>query len=126
MRAVGRRDTPQEKAVRSALHRRGLRFRVDNRPVKGIRRKADIVFGPARVAVFVDGCFWHGCPLHATWPKTNGEWWKNKLEANQRRDRDTDRRLEEAGWLVIRVWEHEDPEASAIVVANAVKARRRP
>src|SRR5215207_4342941 len=109
MRATGRRDTAPEVALRSELHRLGLRYRVDRSPVLGVRRRADVVFGPARVAVFVDGCFWHGCPIHGTWPKKNADFWRDKIETNMRRDTDTDRRLEEAGWLVIRIWEHEDP-----------------
>jgi len=125
MRAVGRRVTPPEIAIRSILHRRGLRFRVDKAPLKGLRRKADIVFGPTLVAVFIDGCFWHGCPLHATWPKSNAEWWRNKIRANQERDRDTDRKLEQAGWSVIRVWEHDDPENSADWIETIVRAAKK-
>lgn len=89
-----------------------------------MRRRADIVFGPSKVAVFVDGCFWHSCPDHSTIPKNNRAWWVDKLDANVRRDRDTDRQLEEAGWLVIRVWEHEDIGEAAERVSTAVGARR--
>jgi DNA mismatch endonuclease, patch repair protein len=71
--------------------------------------------------VFVDGCFWHGCPEHASWPKANAEWWKAKIEANRARDRDTDRRLTEAGWMVIRVWEHEDTVTAADRVESAIR-----
>jgi len=113
-----------EMAIRSILHRNGLRYRVDATPISGLRRRADIVFGPARVAVMVDGCFWHSCPLHATQPKANAEWWKAKLARNVDRDRDTDERLTEAGWLVIRVWEHENPEDAAREIMTAVKSRR--
>src|SRR5919204_4874110 len=98
MQATRQRDTPAEVALRSALHRLGLRFRVQRRPVAGLKRRADIVFAPAQVAVFVDGCFWHGCPEHATWPKKNADWWQEKIEGNRRRDADTDARLTEAGW----------------------------
>lgn len=118
------RDTAPERALRSLLHRRGLRFRVDYPPVRGVRRRADIVFTRARVAVFIDGCFWHGCPVHATWPRTNAAFWKDKIETNRARDRDTDRRLEEAGWVVLRFWEHEAPEAAAERVASVVATRR--
>jgi DNA mismatch endonuclease (patch repair protein) len=78
-----------------------------------MRRRADLVFPSARVAVFVDGCFWHGCPEHATWPKQNAGWWRDKIEANRRRDRDTDARLREVGWQPVRVWEHEPVEEAA-------------
>src|SRR4051794_37394923 len=90
------RDTAPELALRRAVHAKGLRYRVDVAPVRGIRRRADLVFTRARVAVFVDGCFWHGCPVHATWPATNAEFWREKLEANRRRDRDTDSQLRAA------------------------------
>jgi DNA mismatch endonuclease (patch repair protein) len=83
------------------------------------------VFGPARVAVFVDGCYWHGCPEHATWPKTNSEFWHSKILRNQERDRDTDLKLTEVGWAPMRVWEHEDPAAAARRIAEVVKARRK-
>ncbi len=117
-----RRDTAPEVALRSALHRSGLRYRVDF-PLPGLRRRADIAFPAARVAVFVDGCFWHGCPEHGSWPKENAPWWREKIEANRRRDRDTDARLRDAGWLPLRVWEHEPAEAAAERVAEAVRAR---
>ncbi|WP_424213631.1 very short patch repair endonuclease [Streptomyces sp. BI20] len=118
------RDTGVEVALRRALHAAGLRFRVHRKPVKGVRREADVVFGPARVAVFVDGCFWHGCPLHATWPANNAEFWRAKIEGNRARDRDTDARFAAAGWLSVRVWEHESPAEAADRVAAAVLARR--
>jgi DNA mismatch endonuclease (patch repair protein) len=124
MRRQARRDTAPELALRRALHRRGLRYRVDRAPLVGIRRRADIVFTRVRTAVFVDGCFWHSCPLHATVPKANREWWVAKLAANVERDRATDRRLEEAGWSVRRVWEHEDMELTASSIADHVRARR--
>lgn len=90
----------------------------------GLRRRADVVFGPARVAVFVDGCFWHGCPVHATWPKANSDYWREKIETNRLRDRDTDQRLAAAGWLVVRVWEHERPEEAAQRIEAVVRSRR--
>ncbi|MBW3669810.1 MAG: very short patch repair endonuclease [Actinobacteria bacterium] len=117
------RDTDPERALRSSLHRRGLRYRLHRRPVPGLRRQADIVFGPARVAVFVDGCFWHCCPEHTTSPKSNAAWWSAKLAANVARDRDTDEQLAVAGWAVVRVWEHEDPVAAAARVAQVVRSR---
>jgi DNA mismatch endonuclease (patch repair protein) len=124
MQATRQRDTPAEVALRSALHRLGLRFRVQRRPVTGLKRRADVVFAPARVAVFVDGCFWHGCPEHATWPKTNAAWWREKIEGNRRRDADTDARLAAAGWSSVRVWAHEKPTEAAERVAAIVRARR--
>ena len=117
-------DTSPERALRSLLHRRGLRYRLHRRPIAGLRRQADLVFAGARVAVFVDGCFWHCCPEHATSPKANGAWWAAKLARNVERDRDTDRRLAEAGWTVVRVWEHEDPAAAADRVAALVGKSR--
>ncbi|MEU7023474.1 very short patch repair endonuclease [Streptomyces sp. NPDC046203] len=117
-------DTGVEKALRSALHRAGLRYRVHRRPLKGVRREADIVFGPAKVAVFVDGCFWHGCPEHATWPKRNSQFWREKIEKNRARDADTDARLREAGWLAVRVWEHETAAEAAARVATVVAERQ--
>lgn len=113
MRRQARRDTAAELAIRREVWRRGLRYRVDAKPLAGLRRRADLVFTRALVAVYVDGCFWHRCPVHATIPRSNGEWWAAKLEANVRRDRDTDGRLWVAGWTVVRVWEHEDPASAA-------------
>lgn len=123
MEATGRRDTAAEMALRSVLHRRGLRFRVDQAPIRGVRRRADIVFRKARVAVYVDGCFWHCCPVHGTWPKANAEWWREKLETNRRRDADTDRKLRDVGWIPVRVWEHEDPRQAADRIEQAVRGR---
>ncbi len=123
MERQAQRDTKPELALRRELWRRGLRYRVDRPPIKGMRRRADIVFGPSRVAVFVDGCFWHSCPEHATIPKNNREWWVHKLEANVRRDRDTDRELEEASWLVVRVWEHEHAATAAQRIEFEVRRR---
>ena len=110
MQAAKPRDTAPEKTLRSALHNKGLRFRIDQKPIKELNRKADIVFRSVKVAVFVDGCFWHDCPIHGTQAKANAEFWKNKLEQNQARDLDTNKQLEKAGWRVVRVWDHENPE----------------
>ncbi|MFD3483361.1 very short patch repair endonuclease [Streptomyces sp. NPDC058665] len=113
------RDTAPEVAVRKILHAAGLRYRV-NVPVPDMpRRTIDIVFGPAKVAVFLDGCFWHGCPEHATQPKSNAEWWRTKLDKNIARDRETTEHLEAQGWTVLRFWEHEDPEVISRTVARA-------
>lgn len=117
-----RRDTAPELALRRELHRRGLRYRVDA-ALPGIpRRRADVVFGRAKVAVFVDGCFWHGCPEHGRKPVNNAAWWVLKLEGNVARDRDTDARLQAQGWTVLRFWAHED----MVVAASTVEARVRP
>lgn len=129
MRAVRQRDTDIEVALRSELHRLGLRFRINQLLLAGSRRRADVVFRSVRVAVYVDGCFWHGCPLHGSWPKSNAEWWRKKLEDNQRRDRDTDSRLREIGWTVIRVWGHEKPAEAGAKIADVVRSlapHRRP
>jgi DNA mismatch endonuclease (patch repair protein) len=117
------RGTAIEFALRRELHRRGLRYRLHRRPITGLRREADIVFPRAQVAIFVDGCFWHACPTHATWPKVNAEFWRTKIERNRERDRETDARLADAGWTVVRVWEHDDPVASAVHIEEVVAAR---
>ncbi|ORM10260.1 very short patch repair endonuclease [Prescottella equi] len=122
MRAQRRRDTAPEVALRRELHRRGARFFVDRAPLRGLRRRADLVFPRRRVAVYVDGCFWHSCPQHATSPKNNAQWWADKLAANVVRDRDTDTRLADAGWTVVRIWEHEDPTEAADRVQAALRA----
>jgi DNA mismatch endonuclease, patch repair protein len=122
MENQARRDTRPELAVRRAVWRRGLRYRVDISPLPKMRRRADMVFTKAKVAVYIDGCFWHSCPEHATTPKANRDWWIEKLATNVRRDRDTDERLEAAGWAVVRIWEHEDPERAADRVEEAVSS----
>jgi DNA mismatch endonuclease (patch repair protein) len=124
MRRQRRRDTRPEIALRRELHHLGVRYRVDEAPLRDSRTRADVVFRPASVAVYVQGCFWHGCPEHMTWPSANADWWRDKIEANVARDRDTDRRLADAGWLPIRIWEHEDPKLAAARVAEIVRSRR--
>lgn len=121
---VRRRDTKPELALRRELHRRGLRFRVDRAVTANKRRRVDIAFGPARVGVFVDGCFWHGCPLHATQPRANADYWREKIARNIERDRETDAELAAAGWVAVRVWEHEDVEPAADHIEALVVARR--
>lgn len=120
MERQARRDTKPELELRGAVWRLGLRYRVDIAPIPG-RRRADLVFTRAKVAVYLDGCFWHSCPSHATIPKANREWWVEKLKTNVRRDRDTDRRLAEAGWTIVRVWEHEAPDVAAARIALIVR-----
>lgn len=114
-----RRDTTPELALRRELWRRGLRgYRLDWR-VPGLRRRTDLAWPGRRLAVFVDGCYWHQCPDHGRLPTANRTWWREKLARNVRRDRDTDERLRAAGWTVVRVWEHEDPTKAADRVAAA-------
>lgn len=122
MRRQRQRDTAAEVAIRSLLHRSGFRFRVDY-PLPGLRRRADIAFPRARVAVMVDGCFWHSCPQHGTQPKENAAWWREKIECNVARDRDTDARLAAAGWVSLRIWEHEDPAEAAARISTVVAER---
>jgi len=123
MRRTRQRDTPAEIALRSELHRRGFRFRLQ-RSIEGVTRtRPDIVFVSARVAVFIDGCFWHSCPQHATVPKVNRAWWEAKLRANVDRDRRQTRAIEAAGWKVVRVWEHEDPSDAADRVESVLDAQ---
>ncbi|GAA2530927.1 hypothetical protein GCM10010423_27960 [Streptomyces levis] len=117
------RDTKPEKLLRSALHRHGLRYRVGVRPIPDLRRTADVVFTRARVAVFVDGCYWHGCPEHHRPAKKGAAFWQDKIAGNQARDAETNKALNNAGWHVIRVWEHEDPEQAARIVVEAVRSR---
>jgi DNA mismatch endonuclease (patch repair protein) len=96
-------------------------------PVPGARRRTiDIVFGKIKLAVFMDGCFWHGCPQHATQPKANAEWWRTKLDKNMARDRETTDQLRAAGWTVLRFWEHESPEEVARQITDTVTERRSP
>lgn len=116
MKAVRQTGTLPELLVREALDARGLTYEVNARPLPGLRRTADILFREEKVAVFVDGCFWHGCPEHGTQAKANKQFWAEKIARNKERDRDTDRRLDEAGWAVVRVWEHEDPKEVAQMV----------
>lgn len=123
MQSTPRRDTTAELRVRRRLHSMGLRYTVDSRPLLESPRRADVVFRRARVAVFVDGCFWHGCPDHGTWPRANGEFWRAKIAANLKRDADTNERLQDRGWLAIRVWEHEDPQNAAKRIAQGVRSR---
>lgn len=124
MQAIRSRDTKPERLIRSLLHAQGLRYRVAAKPLPDLRRTADIVFGPAKVAVFIDGCYWHGCPEHYVPPKTNSGYWSGKVAGNMARDRDTDQRLREAGWTVLRFWEHEPSSDCALRIAAEVDKRR--
>jgi DNA mismatch endonuclease, patch repair protein len=109
MRSVRRKDTAPELAVRHGLFSRGLRYRVDYLlPIEGRRRRADVAFPGLKIAVFIDGCWWHGCGLHGGQAKTNTAWWRDKIASNIARDRDTDSRLRNIDWRVCRYWEHDD------------------
>lgn len=124
MQAVPQRDTPCELALRRELFRRGLRYRVDTQPVSGRRFRADLVIKKYRLAIFVDGCFWHGCPVHGTLPKVNAEFWREKLAANVQRDGLNTKLLQDLGWKVFRIWEHESPyEAADYIMAYVEKFR---
>jgi DNA mismatch endonuclease (patch repair protein) len=115
------RDTTPELILRLELHRRGLRYFVHRKPMASLRRESDILFPRARVAVFVDGCFWHGCPEHGTWPSNNGDFWREKIEGNVIRDADTDASLQAEGWTVIRIWEHDATVLAADQIEEAVR-----
>jgi DNA mismatch endonuclease, patch repair protein len=118
------RDTSPEVALRSALHKKGLRFRKHRRPLKSLRCDADLVFAREKVAVFIDGCFWHGCPQHGRRPKANAPYWRAKIDRNQARDARNDAVLRAAGWRVIRAWEHESTTVVAGRVVQAILSRR--
>lgn len=123
MSRLARRDTAPEVALRQAMHRRGMRFRVQMKVPGNNRRTIDIAFTRVRLAVYVDGCFWHGCPEHHVRPRANSEWWEWKIARNQARDRDTDQALLVSGWAVHRVWEHELPEQAAYIVERVYRDR---
>lgn len=124
MHANRRRDTGPELAVRRSLHARGLRYRVDVAVEPGIRSRPDIAFTRRRVAVYIDGCFWHGCPAHRSQPKANAAYWTPKLQQNVERDRRVTDALTMAGWTVLRFWEHEDPTAVADAIDDVVRPDR--
>lgn len=126
MKANRGRDTKPEMAVRRALHALGYRYRVDVRPEPNLNRRADLVFTRPKVAVFVDGCYWHGCPKHYTSPVTNASFWSGKIAGNRERDAETTRLLEAAGWSVVRAWEHEPTEDVVSRVREAIQRRSEP
>ena len=114
MRRMPSKNTKPEVALRRELHKLGLRYRIHANELPGT---PDIVFTKAKMAVFVDGCYWHFCPVHANLPKTNRRWWRKKFTENRKRDERNDRELESMDWMPIRTWEHEDP----IETARAIK-----
>lgn len=120
MARVRQLGTDAELALRQEMYRIGLRYRVGYQVLKNPRRIADVAFPGRKIAVFVDGCFWHGCPGHATWPKRNAEFWRQKIEANRQRDTDTNAKLEAIGWMVLRFWSHESPIKAAELIACVV------
>ena len=122
MQANRARDTGPELAVRKLLHAAGLRYRVAIQPLAGVRRRADIVFPARRVAVFIDGCFWHGCPEHGRKEfHRNAAYWTDKIAGNRARDLETNDLLSEAGWHVLRFWEHEEPNEVATAIQQALR-----
>jgi DNA mismatch endonuclease (patch repair protein) len=125
MRGNKKVDTRPELAVRRLIHARGLRYRVAHRiALPELKVRPDIVFTRQRLAVFIDGCFWHGCPDHGTSPRSNPAYWDSKIARNQERDQQIDAALEANGWSVLRAWEHEAPEIVAAAVAQEVAGRQ--
>lgn len=124
MQRVRQQTTSAETARRRELHACGLRYRVQVPVLTKPRRVADVAFSGLRVAAFVDGCFWDGCPEHTTWPKANADFWRSKVLANKERDLDSDRRRREDGWVVVRAWAHEAPSAVASPVVGVVRSRQ--
>jgi DNA mismatch endonuclease (patch repair protein) len=125
MARVRQKGTDAELSLRKELHARGLRYRLHVPLLTKPRRVADIVFSGAKVAIFVDGCFWHGCSEHASWPKSNAQFWREKIETNRARDADTDRRLQTSGWRVVRVWSHESASEAAERIKDIVRTAGR-
>lgn len=124
MQANRSRDTGPEIAVRRILHANGYRYRVHFQPEPGLRRRADIVFTRQRVAIFIDGCFWHGCPEHGRRNfNHNVDYWPSKIATNRARDLETTAALQDAGWQVLRFWEHEGPEIISALIQKELTAR---
>ncbi|WP_241990437.1 MULTISPECIES: very short patch repair endonuclease [Cryobacterium] len=117
-------DTGPELAIRRILHRRGMRFRVNMRPIPNLRRTGDIVFTRWKVAVYIDGCFWHGCPVHYVPPKTNAHYWAPKIRRNVERDAETNETMRLAGWTTMRFWSHQSPAEVAQEICVAIGSRR--
>ncbi len=124
MQAIRSRDTKPEWVIRRLVHAQGLRYRVAAPPLPSLRRTADLVFRPAKVAVFIDGCYWHGCPEHYVPPKTDPGYWSDKVARNMARDEDTNEQLIAAGWTVLRFWEHESPDDCVLRIVAVVKELR--
>lgn len=124
MRSNRGRDTSLELRVRRELHRRGHRYRVDFAPLPGLRSRADIVFTRTRLAVYLDGCFWHGCPEHGVSPAANPDYWIPKLARNKERDAHATAALQDAGWIALRFWEHESTTLVVDRIDEVQRARR--
>ncbi len=124
MRATRQHGTKPEVALRGALNQLGIVYHVDQSPVSGLKSRPDLIFEDTRIAVYVDGCFWHSCPIHGTLPKSNRQWWQAKLEANRQRDAKANDVLASAGWYVVRVWEHADPITVAKELADLIAQRQ--
>lgn len=124
MQANRSRDTSPELAVRRELHKRGMRYRVCYPPLPGARRTVDVAFTAVGVAVLIDGCYWHGCPLHYREPRSNIAYWAVKIARNVARDGETTALLQAAGWTVLRFWEHEDAAQVADTIEAAVRSAR--
>lgn len=124
MQANRSKDTAPELAVRRLLHAQGLRYRVNTRPLKQVRRTADIVFGPTKTVVFIDGCFWHACPEHYSEPRANTAYWRPKIARNVERDEQINQMLADAGWHVLRFWSHEASVDVAREISKVVGERR--
>lgn len=124
MAKVRQKGTEAEIALRRELYWRGLRYRIDFEVMQKPRRVSDIAFPRLKIAIFVDGCFWHGCPEHASWPKQNAEFWKQKIETNRLRDANTNERLRSIGWTVLRFWEHESPIKAADTIVRLIATTR--
>jgi len=124
MLANRRRDTKPELSIRRLLYAHGFRYRVDYRPVVESRTRADIAFTRRKLAIFIDGCFWHGCPIHATHPKRNADYWLPKLKRNIERDLEASAILRENGWTVLRYWEHQDPAAVVDDIETLIRTQR--
>ena len=121
MQAIASRDTLPERLIRSALHGRGYRYRVNYRPEPEVRTTLDIAFTRLKVGVYVDGCFWHSCPEHGHLPKTRTIWWRKKLRATVVRDRRNTRALENRGWTIVRIWEHETLDRAVARIELALR-----
>lgn len=125
MQSTAQTETSAERRLRDALDNVDVHYQVDLAPVPGCRSRADVVLVDSQVAVFINGCFWHGCPDHGTWPRHNAEWWRAKIEANRERDARIDDVIRKAGWIVLRFWEHDDAIQAAQVIAKVVGHRSR-
>lgn len=124
MRSNRSRDTSLELRVRRALHGAGLRYRVDCAPIAGLRTRADVVFTKRHIAIYLDGCFWHGCPDHGSTPTAHADYWRPKLDRNRTRDQDVTRKLQDAGWTVLRFWEHEPVDAIIETIMKTLDDQR--